>query len=422
MAIKHMFSLLLTTLLFPGIISAQNSLDLDWEKCQKIALENNSTLKVKKLAIEEYRYKYRTALNDYYPKINISHSASRSGSDSTDASNSFSTSLNASEKIFSLRTLSSIKTRKISYEKMIINYAIASSNLRHELANAFMNFLIAQEKIKVDSKNMDMRKTNARLLKLKYESGRESRGDAMYANALYEKAKTDLQSSKRDFLSAQRKLAQRLNLPLDTVIKASGEFEVPSSYISIKKALADIEKTPKIMALKKDIESVKEAMFSAKYDIYPTLSASQSLSWRGDREFPSSKSWSLGLSLSLPLFSGGITHYKNNTKALRLNLKGSQENLKNEISLIKTNLATTYDDFLNAIDAAYSQNILLKANEERYKETQVKYMAGKVSFFDLENIEKNLVDARLNRLSYLKNVIFKKNSIDNILGIELIAK
>ncbi|MCG2724699.1 MAG: TolC family protein [Elusimicrobia bacterium] len=419
MAIKHILCSFLISLFFPCIIFAQDS--LDWEKCQKIAFENNSSLKIKKLTIEEYRYKYLAGLNDYYPSINISHSARRSGSDSS-ASNSFSTGLSASEKIFSLKTLSSIKTRKISYEKMILSYYLESSNLRYELANAFMNFLIAQEKVKVDSKNMDMRETNAKLLKLKYESGRESRGDAMYANALYELAKTNLQSSKRAFLSAQRKLAQYLNLSLDVVITAHGEFKIPPVHISFEKALANIEKTPQIMLLKKDIESAKEAMFSAKYDLYPTLSASQSLSWSGDREFPSSNSWSLGLSLSLPLFSGGITHYRNNTKAAKLNFKSANENFRNEVSLIKTNLATAYDDFLNAIDAARTQDIMLRANEERYKETQVKYMAGKLSFLDLENIEQNLVDARLNRLEYIKNANFKKNYLNKLLGIELSAK
>ncbi len=78
--------------------------------------------------------------------------------------------------------------------------------------------------------------------------------------------------------------------------------------------------------------------------------------------------------------------------------------------------------FLNAIDAARTQVIMLQANEERYKETQVKYMAGKVSFIDLENIEQNLIDARLNHLEYLKNANLKKNYLNKLLGIELNAK
>ncbi len=422
MGMRHLIYLILSLPIFFSSARAQAPLVLDWEKCQKMAFENNSALRIKKLTIEEYRYKYLVGLNDYYPKISISHSLNRSGSDGKDPSTAFSTGISASEKIFSLKTLSSIKTRKIAYEKMILNYSLESSNLRYELANAFMSFLIAREKVKVDSKNMEMRELNARLLKLKYESGRESRGDAMYANALYEKAKTNLQSSKRAHAAARRKLAQLLNLPLNAAIEASGEFKIPSGHINFEKALRNIEKTPKIMVIKRDVESAKETMFSAKYNLYPTLSASQSMSWRGDKEIPSSGSWSLGLSLSLPLFSGGITHYGNNTKAAKINLKSSKENLKNEISLIKTKLAAAYDDFFNAVDAARSQNIMLEANEERYKETQVKYMAGKVSFIDLENIEQKLVDARLNRLESIKNAIFKKNYIDKLLGIELNAK
>ena len=118
MAIKQTLSLFFLSLFFPSFIFAQNSLVLDWEQCRKIAFENNSSLKSKKLSIEEYRYKYLAGLNDYYPKISLSHSLRRSGGDSG-VFNTVSAGISASEKIFDLRTLSSIKIRKFSYEKMI---------------------------------------------------------------------------------------------------------------------------------------------------------------------------------------------------------------------------------------------------------------------------------------------------------------
>jgi outer membrane protein TolC len=46
-------------------------------------------------------------------------------------------------------------------------------------------------------------------------------------------------------------------------------------------------------------------------------------------------------------------------------------------------------------------------------------MAGKISFLDLENIEQNLVDARLNQLEYLKNANTRKLSVENLLGVGL---
>ena len=421
MATKHMFYIFLILSFSPTFTFAQDSLILNWDQCRKTAFENNSSLKSKKLAIEEYRYKYLVGLNDYYPKISLSHSLRRSGGVSG-VSNSVSAGISVSEKLFDLRTISSIKIRKFSYEKTILSYELEAASLQYELANAFMELLMAQEKINVSSKIAGIREKNARLLKLKYDSGRESKGNAMYSNALYEKAKTDLKRSKRNLSSAQRKLAQYLNLPLSRNIKVNASLQIPSFSISFKEAEAIIEKTPRIMSLKKDIESAKERKFSAKYDLYPTLSASQSMSWSGNAEFPSSRSWSLGLSLSLPIFSSGITHYSNNTKAANYYLKGLAENLRDSISSLKTDLAAAYDDFLNAADSARTQEIMLQANEERYKEAQVKYMAGRINFIDLDNIEQNLVDARLNRLEYLKNVNIKKNYIDKLLGVELTGK
>ena len=74
---------------------------------------------------------------------------------------------------------------------------------------------------------------------------------------------------------------------------------------------------------------------------------------------------------------------------------------------------------LNARDTAISNVSLLAANEERYKESQIKYMAGKINFIDLTNVESSLVDARQNQLQYLRNANNKKLALENLLGVGL---
>jgi len=59
------------------------------------------------------------------------------------------------------------------------------------------------------------------------------------------------------------------------------------------------------------------------------------------------------------------------------------------------------------------------ANEERYKESQIQYMAGQISFIDLSNVEQSMVDAQQNQLQYLRNANNKKLSLENLLGVGL---
>jgi len=158
---------------------------------------------------------------------------------------------------------------------------------------------------------------------------------------------------------------------------------------------------------------------SAKYDAYPNLNFGASVGYSGVTEFPQNRSWSMSLGMSLPLFSGGITYYSRNKASLDNSLKSTEETLKNALLALENDLKNFYQDFLNAVDTINTYKILLEANEERYKEGQIQYMSGTLSFINLENLEQNLVDSRLNYLDYVKTANLKKVALERLLGVKL---
>ncbi len=411
-------SLLLFALFSTLPLAAQEKpLELSWSDCVREALLNNSGLKVKKLAIEQNEYLYLASYNSVLPRVSLSHSFSRSGSASSSPSNRFGLSVSASETLFDLGTYSSIRTSKITYERALSDYRTESASLRQSLYSAFTGLIVAQEQIKVNRKILTIREENAKLIQLKYESGRESRGNMLYAAALYEKAKADMQNSERSLDMSRRTLLKSLGLPGRPLLAAKGELGVPD--YTLKSGALKLDDIPKIVSQVKSIESYKERLLSARSDIFPTLSASQSMSWSGVSEFPGNRSWSLGLSLSLPLFSSGITYYPNTVKAAKTALKSAEESLKEMKLALENDILSAYNDFLNSRDTALANLSVLTANEERYQESQIKYMAGKISFLDLENVEQSLVDAQQNQLQFLRNANGKRSSLENLLGVGL---
>lgn len=410
----------LSLFLFSPALSAKDKdMELNLKKCFEIAVKNNPVILSQKLKTRQARHNYFSGINDYLPQVSLSHSASVSGFQGQPSSNSYSSRISANEKIFSLRTLNSVKKKKIAWEKSLIDYKAKSASLRYDVARAFLELLFLQEEIKVQEKIVKIRTENARLLKLKYESGRESRGDMLYAEALREIAETNLENAGRSVNSTSNGLSKLLGYPLETTIKAKGEFRLPPMDLTMEKATVALEKSPEMMSLKKDIESARESVFSSKAYLYPELTASQSVSWSGDNELPGSQSWNLGLSLSLPLFSGGPTSYKNNLESSRLSLDALKKTYENSLRSLKSELNQAYLDFLNASGKAEAQKKMLEATTERYREAQIKYMAGKINFLDLENLDQNLVDAELNRIEYLKTANLKKILLEKILGATL---
>lgn len=393
--------------------------EITWEQCVREALANNPALNAKKLAIEQNRHTYLSGYNAFMPNISLSHSVSRSGGDAADASTLWRAGVSASETLFSLKTFSSIRSAKLAFEKAEADYRAESASLRLSLHSAFVNLLFAQEKLAAQEKVADLRGQNARLIKLKYESGMESRGNTLYASALHEMALADTAAARRSLETARRGLLGIMGTSAHRLLRAKGELASPAYELDTRALRPLVEASPRIVSQRKALGAHEERLLSAKYDAAPSLTASQSLSWSGPYEFPDRRSWSLGLSLSLPILSNGPTYYGHNTGAARAALKAAQEGLRGAVLELENDIIAHYNDFLNAAQTAAAHVKILEASEARYKESQIKYMAGKMSFLDLETIERNLVSARLNQLEYLRNANTRKLAVENLLGVGL---
>jgi outer membrane protein TolC len=419
MMTKKLFLTLAAALLAASPLAAAQDLALTLEQARALAMEHNPSVKAARASLDQAAQNYLASLNSYLPSLSASHSFSRSGGDSSSPSNRWSASLSASEDLFNLKTVSSVKSSRISKEKAEADFLSASASARQALVNAFADLLFAQKRVEVQKKIYSIRAENAKLIRLKYESGMESKGNALYTEALAVNAGVSVKKMERQLASAQRSLLEAIGLEGAPQVRAEGDMGVPVFALDEVAVSAALERSPRMVAAKKTLESAVERVSSARYYAYPTLRASGSYGWSGDQEFPDNKSWSMGLSLSLPLFSGGPTYYFNNLSANKKAYIAAEENYKAARISLSASLRSGYDDFLSAAETAAAGTSLLAANEERYKEAQIKYMAGKISFLDLENVEQNFVDSDLNQLDYVRTAHSRKTALEQLLGVTL---
>ncbi|HOJ85298.1 MAG TPA: TolC family protein [Elusimicrobiales bacterium] len=392
------------------------SADFTLEDCVKLAFENNPTLKSKLNDLESAKYSYYSSINSYLPKINLSHGFSRSGGDNKTPSNSFSASASLSQNLFDYGSIYSIKSSKINYEIAEINYQSYLVDLRKSLYNAFYNLLFAQESLKVNEKIVQIRKSNSDLINLKYQSGFESKGNMLYAKAQYEMAKLNLEKSKRQLEIASNALKSVIGINTKEIVYAKADISMPNFGFDENKIADYIKSNPQYKNYEKTVILAEEKLKNGEYDWLPKLTFSASAGLSGDREFPDRKNWSLGLNLSLPIFSSGVTYRKNNVAMLKEALNSTKEKFNSFLISLESDILNAYKDYQNAVDSAKTYRILLEANEERYNEAVVKYMAGKMSYIDLENMEQNLIDSRQNYTEYIKNVYIKKVNLEALMS------
>lgn len=402
-----------------GAAAPEPPLELTWQDCAAAAARNNPALMARKAAVEQYKYLYQAGFNAYLPSLNISHSITRSGGQLASPSDRYSTSLSASQDLLNLQALSSIRSAKLAYEKADADYRAESAALRQTLYTAFINLVYAQENLATQKKILVIRQNNSQLVTLDYESGTESRGNMLYSQALTQLSSSSVMQAGRSLDSARLDLLSAMGYTDYRPIVAKAELTAPDYTLDTSGLKDLVEKVPQIESQEKSLESLRQRTLSAKYDLYPTLLANGSVGWAGDKEFTGGRNWAMGLSLNLPLFSNGITYTPNNINAAKQAYKSGEASLQDAKNSLLNGIRDGYNSFQNARDNALVNVAVLAANEERYKESQIKYQAGQMSFIDLETVEQTLVDSQLNQLSYYQRANNSMISLQGLLGVGL---
>jgi outer membrane protein TolC len=143
----------------------------------------------------------------------------------------------------------------------------------------------------------------------------------------------------------------------------------------------------------------RAAEFSLKStyaNYFPEITGSAGASRTGDRGSPPDNQWDLGVSLSLPLFEGGLrTAQVSQARAL---IKQLEENERSAWDAGVLSLQQNWALLQDAVENVSVQNKTLIATQERSKIAQAQYSIGFVSFDNWTIIEDNLVKAKRNYL------------------------
>ena len=413
---------ILTTILslLPALAAAQEVKTLTWKDCQEAALRSNPVLAGYRRSLESARYSYYAGRSQSlpFPGVSVSHTYSRNGSVNSSPVDNFSFSLGASETLFSMNSYFDLEVQLKSVESADVNLRAALADTRKNLLNSFITLLYAQKRIGVMENIVAIRDKSAEMINLKYDSGRESVGNRMRTEAQLAQAKADLAQAKRDLLSAQRGLTADLGADDFIPVIASGTLTVPATVpdLDIDKAAPSI---PNVSAAKKTMELYGLKVKQSNADLFPVLSATQGLNWNGVSELPGNRAWSLGLSLSWPLFNNGPTYHKNNLANAKSVKQKAEEDYRSAVFSAKSSLQSALSALETNIDNVGTVTLLLDAARQRYSESEIQYLSGTMSFQNWEDVEEELVTSEQTYLTSLRSVNISRTEIDSLLGIPL---
>ncbi len=389
-------------------LSAHSGLAQDtftWQECIRQAKDNNPDLISAIETVKQVTSDKDISLSAMGPQIDIDASTKRSKTGDGPRSDTYAYNLTGQQLLFDgFKTASEVtKAQKVILAQQY-NYAVTSSNVRLDLRTAFVELMRAQDLIGITNSIAQRRKQNQELVKLRYDSGRESKGSLLAADADLAQAEFEVAQAKRNIILSQRNLSTAVGFSMMHLWIAEGKFSLDKAYSDKPDIDLLAEATPFISELISKKEASRYNLSSKEADFFPKIYANGSLGKTYDTWPPRDKKWSAGMSVSLPIFEGG-SRIAEVTKANSQLSQAEADERSGRDSVLAT-LERAWKDLKDAIANVSVQNKFLMADEERAKITRAQYAIGLASFNDWIIIEDNLVKSKKAYLNAQSDMLY----------------
>ncbi|MFA5176536.1 MAG: TolC family protein [Candidatus Omnitrophota bacterium] len=381
---------------------------LSWPDCIKEAAKNNPDLIAAVEEVKQSEAAKKITASTLYPQVDASLTAStgRSASDNAPATtaDAYNYGVNATQLIFDgTKTIQDVKAASETIQASQQNYRFTSTQVRLNLRTAFVNLLTAQEMIKVTEDIVKKRKENYELITLRYMSGLVHRGALLTAEANLAQALFQLEQAKRDVLLAQRQLTKEMGRKAFIPMNVKADFQVSDDARIQPDLEAIAKKHPSLLQLVAQKNAAEFSLKSAYANFSPTLSGSAGANKNGTKWLPKGDQWNLGLTLSMPIFEGGLrTAQVSQAKAFLNQLKENERSMQDTLVVALENTWVALQDALETVGVQYKNLI---ATSERSKIAEVEFATGFLTYDNWTIIEDNLVSAKTSYLNAQANAL-----------------
>jgi outer membrane protein TolC len=389
---------------------------LSWNECVRLAAQHNPVLQSALQAVAAGRAQYYGSYNGVLPSLSLTHSYTDSntsgvGSSAGGGTTSVTTKSElwqaegtVSMNLFNPNAWANIQSASALYRQNQANLGVSASTVLLNLYQAFTGLLYAQEEIQVNTLIRDTWKQDAQMIALRYNSGTESKGDNMHAQAQLLQAELNLVQAGRDVLIAQQNLGQvfgddHFQAYSVTGTWATGNLSSNPNFDMLTAA------HPAVQAQEAVVAQARAGLNSARSTLFPTLSVNYSKGYQDTSEFPANPYWIFSGAVNYPLFGGGLTQTYFAVSAARSTLSKAEEDLASIRLQTRSGLVSTWQGLAQARDQVKIQQAFLEAAEQRKLEYDVLYQSGLQNFEEWLLVVQDFVNSQTSFLKSEQNLI-----------------
>ncbi|MGD0274987.1 MAG: TolC family protein [Syntrophales bacterium] len=320
---------------------------LSLQKCVEISLKNHPSIISAVSTVRATQARIDQARANYYPQINWSSGYNRNSAPTTTIGGSggiivgvgpydqYSSAVTLSQNIYDFgKTSTQVKIQSLTADSSRYDLDLALSQLVFTVKQAYYDLLQAKINRDVAADTVSQFQQHLDQAEAFFRIGTKAKIDVT-------KAEVDLSNAKLNLLTAENVVGiAKVTLNNAMGIPSAPEYTIESQFTHetypvnfeevLKKAYGY---RPDLLSLIAKRDAADKSIDLAKTGYYPTLSGDASYGRTGG-DFPLAEDWTVGATLSFPLFSGFLTKYQVEEAKANLSVfKANEESLRQSIRL-----------------------------------------------------------------------------------------
>ena len=333
--------------------------------------------------------------------------------------NNFETNLQLTQTLFS-----SAVFKGIGASQIYLN--LAKEDLKNQVSEtvlnvqeAFYGVLLTKELLKITEESFKNAQDNLVTVNAMFDQGLVAEFDKLQAEVQVENIRPVVSQMQNNLLNAKNALKIVVGIDQQTEIDVTGEFSFDK--------MQNLEEEDLVQQAVKSNYGVKTLMLKEQVDeafvdldraeFWPTLAAFGNYSYAGTSDkwnFQTYSSLTIGLNLSINLFSGGQT--KSRIEQSTITYLQTQEQLNQFKDLIKSQVKAKLLEIqrVTALLDAQERNVQLA--QRSYDIAVVKYKEGTATQIEVQNTDLALKQAKINKLQSLYSYMITKFELEQLLG------
>lgn len=397
--------------------------------CIEIALKNNPQILASGLTVEESRARISEVKAGYYPTLSLSASGGDSqstwenGTGSTGATSmdNWSGGLSARYPIFQgFQTVSAVKSAEANFKANGAQHRTNQQDLVVSVTEAYYRLLQAERLVNVAEQSVQRAQMHLDFSNALFNTGLASRSDILKAKVAQSDVQLAMIKARNAQLAARGQLNLQMGRAVQLPLKIVDNLETDSSFILDERQFEKhlqiaYQNRPELERIGQKIEAQQANIRFARSDYFPTVSVDGSYTYAGETVSDLNASPYIGLSLSVPLFSGFSRQARVSQENLALrNLKQQQESLRQQIG---SEVWNAYLQVKEAVERVVNSRIFYENALENRNIAEGEYREGVGSMLDVTDAQTAFVTAEQTLIEALADYKIAVATLDRAVGI-----